>query len=390
MICSRYGIYDKIYLKYEEEAEKSYRSDFFETSYVVSLAVKAQLGDKHTKNIEEYINWCDEDMKKFMWLFYYIQYYTDEDFSDNIWQLDDWKIPTEAEILYPGMFKAVVYLLAVDNLTKWNEIHGLPEEITENYFDRYRYLVELNMATHNTNGMCRLSPFLYAYSKPFSLRIGRLSYQITQYYEYCEVYENDEGKRVFVPLPWRNYAPDGHIDPDGKTPVYKNDGKKIICNSFRPDGTLSFEETTVDLGEYHKILSPGDRVATIHIPEGGRLSPDIVMDSLKSAWKIINENFEPVKAFVCRTWFIDPGLCDVIKPDSNMAKFADLFDIICTEDNQNHSIFEHIFVTKRTELTNLVPKNDFQKKMLDRALAGGKIYWSYGLIKIDVETKIKE
>ena len=93
---------------------------------------------------------------------------------------------------------------------------------------------------------------------------------------------------------------------------------------------------------------------------------------------------KPIKAFVCRTWFIDPGLRDIIKEGSNMRSFADLFDVICNEDNENHSLFEHIFVTNRTDLSNLIPKNDFQRKMLARAMRGEKIYWSYGLLKKSV------
>ena len=64
-----------------------------------------------------------------------------------------------------------------------------------------------------------------------------------------------------------------------------------------------------------------------------------------------------------------------------MAAFADIFDVISGPDNKNHSIFEHIFNVKKQPLENLVPTNDFQKRILARALRGERIYWGYGVLK---------
>ena len=62
-------------------------------------------------------------------------------------------------------------------------------------------------------------------------------------------------------------------------------------------------------------------------------------------------------------------------------KFADRFDIICVTDNENHSLYQHIFQCARCPLGELVPQNDFQAKMLQRAKEGKKTYWSYGILK---------
>ena len=64
-----------------------------------------------------------------------------------------------------------------------------------------------------------------------------------------------------------------------------------------------------------------------------------------------------------------------------MLAFANMFDTISAEDNENHSLFEHIFNTVPCDLSTLVPKNDFQKKMLDRAKHGEKMHWGFGILR---------
>ena len=105
-------------------------------------------------------------------------------------------------------------------------------------------------------------------------------------------------------------------------------------------------------------------------------------ESIKDAAFLFEKYFPPAKAFVCHTWFIDPGLRgEIIKDGSNMAAFADLFDVISGPDNENHSVFEHVFKVKRQPLEDLNPQNDFQNRVLQRAMRGEKIYWSYGVLK---------
>ena len=384
MLCEILGISGTYYEKYEAEALKTYDGDFFSFSHMKKLANEFGLCDENVKSILHFIINVDENIKKFMWLFYFVQFNTDEDFSDNIWQIDKWMIPEQCEKKHPGMLKACVYLAAAENLRKWVADHSLSDDIFSGYFSRYKYFVELNRVSHNTYGLCRLSPFLYGYAKPFMLTIGRLSYQLIKYFNYCEVYENPEGNRFFAALPTHKYLSNGHIDENGKIPFYYKTTDTLTAHTFDSMGLLTGKPEVIKLGEYKKILSPGDSVATIHIPSGGKLDIDDVKQSICDAYKIINQCLKPIKAFVCRTWFIDPGLRDIIKEGSNMRSFADLFDVICNEDNENHSLFEHIFVTNRTDLSNLIPKNDFQRKMLARAMRGGKIYWSYGLLKKSV------
>lgn len=373
----------EIFKKYNEEALKSYDANFFSRENVLFYAQKAGLSNENKEKLSEFMGYANEDLKHFMWQFYYVQFNTSEVFFKDIWQLERLELPKEAEELYPGYIKAVVYLLAAENLKKWSKDTEFDEaQLLERYFERYRHVVSLNLMTHETFGFCRLSPFMYCYAKPFTLRIGRLNFQLVTFKEYCELYENEKGKRLFVAVSDFTYNSKGLQAVEGFVPVYKCENNKLLAHTFGEKGRLSIEPQEIDLISYKKILSPGDVVVTIHIPEGGPLYIDEVKQSIADAKQILKKYFPPFKAFVCQTWFIDPGLQgEVIKDGSNMSAFANLFDVISGADNDNHSIFEHVFKVKRQPLEQLVPKNDFQKRLLDRALRGEKMYWGYGVLK---------
>lgn len=377
-----YGIDGGILSKYEQAAKDTFHDSFVNKEKVLEYADSAGLSDDNKELLAEFMGCADEKLKQFIWLFYYIQFESEEDFIRDIWQLDQIPMPSEVEMQYPGCIKAVTYLLAAEHLREWLRKRELPISMMESYYDRYRYFVSMNLISHGTCGLCRLSPFLYGYARPFILRIGRLAFQFTQYKDYCEMYEDKEGNRVFMALPNYSYNEKGLQDKNGRLPGYECSGEELVAHRFDTQGRLVPKPIRLDMQKFHKILSPGDNVITIHIPEGEKLDINEVKESIREASGLFQKYFPPSKAFVCHTWFIDPGLRgEIIKEGTNMAAFADLFDVISGPDNENHSVFEHVFKVKRQPLEELVPQNDFQRRVLQRALRGEKIYWSYGVLK---------
>lgn len=382
-----YNIDHELFVKYEAEARAAFDPSFVNKEHVLALADEAALPEENKQFLSEFLDYADEELLHFIWLFYYIQYHTDEDFKYDIWYLDTLPMPEESEAKYPGGIKAVTYLLSAENLKKWVKEAGLGYDVVEAYFGRYHYFIELNVITPGTRGLCRLTPFLYGYSKPFLLRLGRLSFQLKHFTNHMEVYVNAKGERIRAAL--QNYGYDENrlpLNEGGVKPVYEKKGDKLICQTFDNLGRLSEEIIEIDLNEYKLEFSPEDDVVTIHIPEGGKLLMEDIKDSMARARKVFNKFFPNYKGFVCRTWFIDPALRgEVIKDTSNMAMFADMFTVHCEEDQNNHSVFEHVFKVARQPLENLKPRNDFQQRVLDRALRGEKIYWSYGILRNDFE-----
>ena len=379
-----------LFQKYEQDARESFDLAFVNSNHIMSLAEAVQLCDENKKMLRTFLNDADESVLFFLWRFYHLQFCTNEDFSDNIWQLDEIPLPEEVEHMHPGCIKAAVYLLAAEHLRAWCDARGLPKRMVEDYFDVYRGYVNSNLIDPETYGLCRLSPFLYGYAKPFIVRVGRLDYQLTRYKDYCEMYENNRGDHLFAALPNYRYDDDGLQDEVGAKPEYYKNGDKLTARTFDKSGRLRPRPEEIDLTHWRLVLKPGDPVWTIHIPGGRKLDPCEVSQSLSDAARFFDCYFPPYKTFVCHTWFIDPGLRDeVVRNDSNMAAFANLFNVISGPDNHNHSVFAHVFRVKKQSLENLIPQNTFQARVLRHVLAGKKIYWSYGVLKKEVAETVR-
>lgn len=377
--------------KCRADAMRTFDPNFVSREIIIDNAKAAALSDENIDFINAFFDYADEELLRFIWHYYYLLFETDADFSDNIWQLDKIEVPKEADEKFLGGTKAVIFLLAAENLKKWGRDRDFDTKaLAESYYVRYRYILSLNLVSHETYGLVRLSPFLYGYTKPFILTVGILNFQLFEFKNYGELYEDKDGNRIFAALPNYTYGNDGYQAKDGFVPFYEKDDKYVTAHifDFRNKGKISPVPQKIDLSIYEKKLAPGDRVITVHIPEGIKLENDIVVKSIKDAQVIFKKYFPPFKAVVCQTWFIFPGLRgEVIRDGSNMAAFADLFDVISGTDNENHSIFEHVFKVKRQPLENLVPKNDFQRRVVERALRGEKIYWGFGILKHEYEVQ---
>jgi len=369
--------------RYKTDADACYNPAFFAGEKVLRYAEKAKLKEEHIQMLLRFLAYADDSLLRFIWQYYYLLFRSEADFRLCIDVVDAFPKTAASEETFPGCVASLIYLLAVENLEKWLADKDVnKEEILESYFFRYRDLADLNMLSHNTYALCRLSYFLYGYAKPVILRAGRLDFHYRKYMNYCEMYEDAAGNRIFAALPNYTYNQFGLQEPDGFRPLYQKDGDILTAHLFGEKGRLNIHPQQIDLKKYKPILLPGDNVVAIHIPEGGRMYVEDVKASIRKAHDLFTKYMPPYKAIVCYTWFIDPALRDdVIRDGSNMAAFADLFDIICGNDNGNHSIYEHVFKVKRQPLEDLKPCNAFQQRIVDRALRGEKIYWSYGLLK---------
>jgi len=392
MLCEKFNLQNEFLEKYEADSLATYNENAyrFELSYILQKCEEATLCDDHRKMIIDYMNFAsqDVDILKFMWLYYYIQFETEECFMDNLYdQLLPIPLPACCEDNYPGMLKTVVYLLASDHFKRFIQTNNLPENFIEKYYAKYRGTCASNIRYANTYGLCNLSQFVYTYAYPLNINIGRLTYQLLSFKDYCELYEDEDGKRFFLALPNYTYDETGHQNVDATfVPVYEKQGNILTAHTFDELGLLVKEPAQYDLTKIQKLLGPEDKVITIHIPGGTKLTPESVDQSIAEADAFFSKCFAKFhfKAIVCQTWFLDTQLREILSDDSNMIKFQKRFDLVMAGDNRLHSLFEHIFGVNKTELENLVPKNSFQQKMLNRAKEGKKMYWAFGVLKDQV------
>lgn len=149
-------------------------------------------------------------------------------------------------------------------------------------------------------------------------------------------------------------------------------------------GRLEFEMmTTKKHWEGHGV-SPGDKVISIHIPgTGGPMSDEEVGASLKMAAEFFSKYFPDFdyKCYYCYSWLLDPTLKKLLKPESNIIKFQNRFDI--TEADESDEGLEIVFGSGTTYENVLTknPETSLQKAAYEYIKNGGKLREGLGFME---------
>lgn len=131
-----------------------------------------------------------------------------------------------------------------------------------------------------------------------------------------------------------------------------------------------------------KNILKGDSVLEIHIPEEGPLTPGEVDASLAMAVEFFTEYFPEFsyEFMTCHSWLLDPGLKDLLKPESNILQFQSRFEL--AQKEESYLMLRYIFKwnTNRLNLSDFTPKSSFAAKAKDQVLAGKRFYEVTGVI----------
>ncbi len=381
-------------IKYQRQAEKVYSENSFRFSkdYLLEKFANIELLDEHKEGLIVFIDYLqtDEDLKRYIWTFYYTLFLTQEEFYKELYGngLCTLKMPDAVQEKFPGYCYSILMLIAEDNLIEFlaqsNYDKQTIESIVKFYWFKFKEFSEIDFINYKSYGLRALWPHLYTYAKPTAFRLGRLVYQVATFKDFCEVYEYN-GDRKIIALPTCKYDNVGYCSKNGVfEPIYDVKDNFLYANEFDLNGILKQQLVKLDLSKYEKILSPYDNVLTIHIPGDGKLLDENVQKSLSMAKDAINGIFKKydIKGIVCYTWLLYTQLKDVLKEKSNILQFQENFDIALHDDDTVHSLCNHVFNVKDdADFEKLVPNNSFQTAMLERVKSGKKIYLGYGILK---------
>ena len=150
-------------------------------------------------------------------------------------------------------------------------------------------------------------------------------------------------------------------------------------------GRLEFEMKTIQkTWENGGITTPGAKVLSVHIPRtGGPLLDEEAEESFKMSKVFFKKYFHDFdyKCYFCHSWLLDPTLRKLLKPDSNIVKFLDRFDV--TETNESESGLRIIFGGDTTyeNVLEKTPQTGLQKSAYEYIKNGGKLLEGFGFIE---------
>ena len=129
-------------------------------------------------------------------------------------------------------------------------------------------------------------------------------------------------------------------------------------------------------------VKKGDNVIEIHIPATSSLDVDDCKKSINNSKEFFAKYYPEFAydSYTCHSWLLDTSLIEILKPDSNIISFQNLFKII--QQEESYGILCYVFKRNTTlfNLNNLKPYNSFSEKVIERIKNGGKFFISYGFL----------
>ena len=143
--------------------------------------------------------------------------------------------------------------------------------------------------------------------------------------------------------------------------------------------------------EYNRVKK-GDASFDCHIPSGGKLLMEDVYASLKKAYRFFKEKGilkGDIMTVNCHSWILYPETVKVFAPESNLRKFAELFDVLRTEENPGNDDFWRIFGVEYDENFEKAPQDTSLRRNLVAYLKnGGNLGSGIGVLQFDGEKVI--
>lgn len=295
-------------------------------------------------------------------------------------------LPDEMESLH-GETYSFYALLAVAGLAEaekhFNKF-GIPPEVRRGtYIDTGLWIKHFYANTGKRGISARILGWEAGLFNGSLYRLGRLQFGIRPFYHQAIVFRNMRtGKLQAFAAPGMKFdseglcdGVDGHFDPAGSwTSEYAISGDTATGNPVSPEGFASKEKLSLDLFEWKNVLSPGEPIIDVHIPEDGPMTPEACADAVDKALKFFPEYFpgKLFKGFACESWLFDPHFASILKPESNIIKFQKAFYLFPVECSGADTAWR-IFGEKGLEhgLANVPRNNSMQKACAEFMERGG-------------------
>jgi len=150
---------------------------------------------------------------------------------------------------------------------------------------------------------------------------------------------------------------------------------------------LGKETYSAPIEEGYRGIKYGDALYNCHIPSSGSLREEDVISSFKKAYEFYN--IEGIMTIICNSWLLYPPHYEVYPENSNLRRFADLFDITESHENEDNPDSWRVFNTDSKDYENLPEDTSLQRRFKKYLVEGHKMGNGFGVILFDGEKIIR-
>lgn len=311
--------------------------------------------------------------------------------------LDGFEMPKpkegEGSLVY-DLFGALI-LTSLADISHENMIkRNIPKDIARYVMDVPEMVIRDYMVRHEGKPGHDLLGWCQLYIDGELFRIGRLEIQINKKFGIkAKVFRNKKGEIVTLAngaeLHKSGFAlgSKGFEDEDGSWNAdLKETETEWIGYRYTESAYVEKVSTTLKKDEWTVVLSENDYVIDLHIPADGKLTPEMVDETIGEIKVFLKEYYPDYdyKAFTCSSWLLDPQLVELLGEESNISKFCRRFTPMTIKSDGN-SVFYFIFKKPdmNFELESLPENTSLERILKKHYLEGKVIYGTAGFFLYD-------
>lgn len=137
-------------------------------------------------------------------------------------------------------------------------------------------------------------------------------------------------------------------------------------------------------------VTPDTHALSIHIPDFmGPMDHDACTESIRMATEFFPKYFPawPVEFGVCNSWLLDPKLKDYLRPESNIIRFQDRFNLIETDGESNDSVMQFVFGKHVADLETVTPRSSLERGVIAHIRNGNNWRFIPGWFRLPTESR---
>lgn len=262
---------------------------------------------------------------------------------------------------------------------------GVPKDVTDATVLMFENQVGDHIILYGRIGIAPYVSWMLGFIHCRMIRVGRFNLEICKYNSSFDGFFN--GTELCLLANGERFHKSGQVlgsafceDEDGSfVGEIKEEGESFVGITAR-DGVAVRGEVRLNKTEWRRVLTKGDTVVSVHIPTGGKMSPETVEADLRRGEEIITSCFTDFKFFFCHSWLLDPSLETIVGKPTNVSRFGDKFKRFPSKSTAS-DVYEYVF-DKRVECDpeQLVPKSSFAEAVKRFLVSGGRVYGASGIM----------
>lgn len=226
-----------------------------------------------------------------------------------------------------GLFYELLALEFAPRLTAWHRRQGYPPSVTAQTLEQVAAFEGNHLRGRGVPGIYeRQFVWLAMYLVQPYVRLGRFEYQLHPYAGGVAVWRHTAGGEVLALAEDGTRVADDGLCLAGAAPAAEGWTARLeesagVIRGFPvdPAGRILRTAVSLDPADWTPCFRKGSTVLDLHIPAGGGMRWDAMVDSFRAAVEFfaLHHADQPFAALVVNTWFMDPRLAEVLPADAN-------------------------------------------------------------------------